>query len=259
MATRSGRCQIKEAILKEISVLECTWSSPKGSQPSMTTTLHTGGGCQHPNSSHTSLCLLKTAVAQVNVGGIHAEANILFDEGAQRSFMTKKLAKALNISPHDTEHVNILAFGAELSSTSQLGVITINVITLTNEQTNAFHVGLQPVEGSTCSEIWSIESTDATQQPGADAEFLNQYQQSCIRREIHRLGQNPELLHLYEKIILDQDQKGFIERVAESDTTAINNVHYIPHHLVKKASSTTPVRIVYNCSCSQSTHPSLND
>ena len=50
-------------------------------------------------------------------------------------------------------------------------------------QTNAFHVGLQPVEGSTCSEIWSIESTDATQQPGADAEFLNQYQQSCIRRE----------------------------------------------------------------------------
>ena len=36
-------------------------------------------------------------------------------------------------------------------------------------------------------------------------------------------------------------------------------LHYIPHHPVRKASSTTPIRIVYNCSCRRSTQPSLND
>ena len=36
--------------------------------------------------------------------------------------------------------------------------------------------------------------------------------------------------------------------------------HYIPHHCVKKNSATTPIRIVYDCSCCQSAnHPSLND
>ena len=38
------------------------------------------------------------------------------------------------------------------------------------------------------------------------------------------------------------------------------NCHFIPHHAVKKQSATTPVRIVYDCSCRQSPrHPSLND
>ena len=37
-------------------------------------------------------------------------------------------------------------------------------------------------------------------------------------------------------------------------------VHYIPHHPVQKNSPTTPIRIVYNCSCRQSSHhASLND
>ena len=37
-------------------------------------------------------------------------------------------------------------------------------------------------------------------------------------------------------------------------------VHYIPHHGVKKDSVTTPIRIVYDCSCRQSADkPSLND
>ena len=37
-------------------------------------------------------------------------------------------------------------------------------------------------------------------------------------------------------------------------------MHYIPHHPVRKESSTTPIRIVYDCSCRQSQdQPSLND
>ena len=45
-----------------------------------------------------------------------------------------------------------------------------------------------------------------------------------------------------------------------SDIERIQPIHYIPHHPVKKDSTTTPIRIVYDCSCRQSkTHPSLND
>lgn len=65
---------------------------------------------------------------------MQAEANILFDEGAQRLFMSEKLAKTLRISPHATKVVNISAFGAQLSSTAQLGVTTVNVEALTGEQ-----------------------------------------------------------------------------------------------------------------------------
>ena len=37
-------------------------------------------------------------------------------------------------------------------------------------------------------------------------------------------------------------------------------VHYLPHHHVKKDSVTTPIRVVYDCSCQISNnHPSLND
>ena len=36
--------------------------------------------------------------------------------------------------------------------------------------------------------------------------------------------------------------------------------HYIPHHGVTKESSTTPLRVVYDCSCRKtSDHPSLNN
>jgi len=79
-------------------------------------------------------CLLKTAVSQVNVDGVQAEANILFDEGTQWSFISEKLAKTLKISPHFTESVNISAFGAKLPSTKWLGVTTVNIEVLTGEQ-----------------------------------------------------------------------------------------------------------------------------
>ena len=74
-----------------------------------------------------------------------------------------------------------------------------------------------------------------------------------------RLGHNPELLQLYSTIMIEQEQRGFIEKVHPSNIQN-NEVHYIPHHPVHKNSLTTPVRIVYNCSCRQSKHGvSLND
>ena len=66
---------------------------------------------------------------------------------------------------------------------------------------------------------------------------------------LNRLRQTPQVLKLYENIILDQERRGFIERV-----------HYLSHHPVKKDSQTTPIRIVYDCSCRESSSAaSLND
>ena len=71
------------------------------------------------------------------------------------------------------------------------------------------------------------------------------------------LGQ-PELLSCYNGIINEQLKLGYIEEV--DDPVVGPNTHYLPHHAVCKQSSTTPLRIVYNCSAKMSkTSPSLND
>ena len=63
---------------------------------------------------------------------------------------------------------------------------------------------------------------------------------------------------LYGDIIADQVKRGFIEQVNVSCIP--EDCHFNPHHPVKKDSTTTPLRIVYDCSCRQSpTKPSLND
>jgi len=72
------------------------------------------------------------------------------------------------------------------------------------------------------------------------------------------LSRTPDLLQLYNTIITDQETKGFIERV--NYHCEQGSVHYILHYLVRKESSTTPIRIVYDYSCKQSSDsPSLND
>ncbi|XP_063427456.1 uncharacterized protein LOC134710965 [Mytilus trossulus] len=48
--------------------------------------------------------------------------------------------------------------------------------------------------------------------------------------------------------ISDQIRRGFIEKISDKTLTE-NLIHYIPHHAVKKDSTTTPIRIEYNCSC----------
>jgi hypothetical protein len=66
------------------------------------------------------------------------------------------------------------------------------------------------------------------------------------------------MLMKYNDIIQEQENRKYIERVDESSTA--NRVHYIPHHGVKKNSTTTPIRIVYDCSCRESERSaSLND
>ena len=58
-------------------------------------------------------CLLKTAIAKVHAGSHYCKAQILFDEGAQRSFMTQQLAQDLNIRSCQRQRIVISAFGGE--------------------------------------------------------------------------------------------------------------------------------------------------
>ena len=73
---------------------------------------------------------------------------------------------------------------------------------------------------------------------------------------VNKLKKSPELLQLYDGIIKEQERRKFIEMVND-DTT--NDVHYLPHHLVKDL-LTTPIRIAYHCSCwGSGQSASLND
>lgn len=68
----------------------------------------------------------------------------------------------------------------------------------------------------------------------------------------------PELLKCYDSIIKEQLQLGFIEEVDNSVVGPAT--HYLPHHVVAKQSSTTPLHVVYNCSAKSSkTFASFND
>jgi hypothetical protein len=64
-------------------------------------------------------------------------------------------------------------------------------------------------------------------------------------------------LKLYSRIIQDQLDRKFIEKVPPAEIN--NQSHYIPHFGVFKDSATTPLRIVYDCSCKTPAGVSLND
>ncbi|XP_063420614.1 uncharacterized protein LOC134705828 [Mytilus trossulus] len=65
---------------------------------------------------------------------------------------------------------------------------------------------------------------------------------------------------MYGDIIKEQERRHFIEKVEETKLPTNRPVHYIPHHPVSKESSTTPIRIVYDCSCKDGRdNPSLNE
>ena len=65
----------------------------------------------------------------------------------------------------------------------------------------------------------------------------------------HTFIKNKEYCDQYTNVLADQLNRGFIERVHPDNKK--HDVHYLPHHGVKKDSLTTPVRIVYDCSAKQ--------
>ena len=61
------------------------------------------------------------------------EANILFDEGSQRSFLTEKLAKELALTPYKFETISLSSFGAEKPLHRQMDTVSIQIRTTTGE------------------------------------------------------------------------------------------------------------------------------
>ena len=335
-----------------------------------------------------SICLLKTAVATVRTDKSSATAKILFDEGAQRSFISQTLADSLQLSPSRQEKVCLSSFGAETKSSQSLGIASIRLVTNTGEMiplsvlivpkiaaplqtimssqlhelphlrcltlahpvtgdtqfevslligvdyywqivgdevirgngptavqsklgyllsgplslqkscreaTNVFHITINPHadhDNHTIEKFWAIESTGTLPTVPKDSDrFMDTYLSSITRQEngsyvvrfpwkedhaplpsnyevckqrirslVRRLASTPDLMRTYDQIIKEQERRGFVERVSSTSQSGNGQAHYIPHHHVRKESSTTPIRVVYDCSCRMSNnHPSLND
>jgi hypothetical protein len=81
---------------------------------------------------------LKTTVAKVTSGvasgNLCTDVNILFDEGAQRSFVTKELAEKLELRRTGTEVVELAAFGSSSKKVSHIDTATVYLLTDTKEK-----------------------------------------------------------------------------------------------------------------------------
>ena len=336
-------------------------------------------------SQETSTVLLKTAVAQVISVNNTTEANILFDEGAQRSFITADLATKLNVQKEGSENLNIVSFGNKTSGIRNLDKTTVQLKANNGEiipikvlivpsiasplqsQSRKITQGLHYLHGlSLAHPVTDAESFELTLLIAADfywnivqdkemlgngstvvssklgyllsgpvpvknnnqstlimnvlishkqencdlEEFLKleslgidekevdtqlidvmeTFAESSITKQngkyvsklpwkenypefltnkdfakrrtenvIRRISKDNEMFRMYGDIKADQERRGFIGKVSD-ETLTENLIHYIPHHAVKKDSTTTPIRIVYNCSCKANSYSaSLND
>ena len=62
-----------------------------------------------------------------------AIANVLFDEGAQRSFISQQLADELHLIPSQQENITLAPFGANAMTPQSLSVATIKVVAKSGE------------------------------------------------------------------------------------------------------------------------------
>ena len=83
--------------------------------------------------------------------------------------------------------------------------------------------------------------------------------QRRLQSLMKRLGQKPEQLDEYDRVIKDQLDKGIIERVDQSEKAQpCHQIHYLPYHcVVREDKSTTMLGIVYNAPARDG--PALSD
>ena len=314
-----------------------------------------------------SVCLLKTAMAKVVSDVGSATANILFDEGAQRSFISKKLANALKLTPCRNEIISLAPFGGDPSTPQRLDVTAIKIVSHTGEMiplsvlvvpkiaaplqcitgsklqelpylrdltlahpimeedsqfdvslligvdhywkivgdhivrgdgptavqsklgyllsgplalsvssntaTN-MHIGIHENENQTLERFWAIESSGTFSTVKNSDRFTDTYLSSITRQEdgsyvvrfpwkedhaplpsnfevcqrrtrslVHRLASTPDLMKTYDQIIKEQERRGFVERISSTSQSGNGQTHYMPHHHVRKESSTTPIYV----------------
>ena len=179
------------------------------------------------------------------------------------------------------------------ATSSKIGYLLSGPVSHTqslNVVTSTLQISTQLDDDHNIQKFYDLETTGIIKENNSDKHFLQEYSQTCIThlpdgsycarfpwKESHpplptnsnvckrrtrslalRLSLTPNLLQTYNNIICDQLNRGFIERVYTPEQPGLT--HFIPHHCVKKNSITTPIRIVYDCSCRQTKdHPSLND
>ena len=61
------------------------------------------------------------------------KANLLFDEGSQRSFITQDLAKALALRPFCKEDITVSTFGAQRQLNHEVNVAKVSLLTLSGQ------------------------------------------------------------------------------------------------------------------------------
>ena len=66
-----------------------------------------------PQLTKSATCLLKTAIATVVGRDLQTEANVLFDEGSQRTFLTEKVASELAVESYRLENISLSSFAAD--------------------------------------------------------------------------------------------------------------------------------------------------
>ena len=98
-------------------------------------TLTNGAAILHASTPQSPTgVLLKTAIATVSSSHTHCEAPILFDEGAQRSFITASLASELQLPVDGTETVCLSTFGGNNNEVQHLETATVFVMTDSNQK-----------------------------------------------------------------------------------------------------------------------------
>ena len=116
----------QSASSQQISSQSTTLAAAKQQAPAQPTS---GYNSALPTALYTSVCLLKTAIAEVSSHTTIAEGHMLFDEGVQRSFITQQLADELYLQPTSHEIISVSSFGAQVSISRSFGVATVLVCT----------------------------------------------------------------------------------------------------------------------------------
>lgn len=86
----------------------------------------------HSGSNNTPI-LLKTAVACIESDTTSITANILFDEGSQRSFITQSVANELNLQSEAQENITLSTFGGSTTPDKRVDTTTVHLKSLQGE------------------------------------------------------------------------------------------------------------------------------
>ena len=133
-----------------------------GTSGNNTTTLFTltpsNSNCESPKGQ---ACLLKTAIATITTTDSEAEANILFDEGSQRSFLTQDLADLLSVQADKREDICLSSFGTKRPLSKRMEVASINIKT----QTGRFIPIFVLIVPTIATPLKSTMKTEITQLP----------------------------------------------------------------------------------------------